>query len=330
MHLLTFLAQTPILTPSATATAVATVTPTGTPSQALTEPFWSSGSGIVVIILMAIVAGVIAGLITKKGGIGSVIEKLFADFTNVLAYVVVILAFIGIFLLAYLVVHADHAPETAKYVFGAILPLLGTWVGTVLAHYFQKENLAAATQSISDLALKVGGADKLKSTPVKTVMIRPDRIDTLPDTLLDKPDDQIKLAELLKHLQQGIKRDRLPVFKDNKKTGPAERVIHRSAVERFITQETLAPAKTPPMVVADLTLANLMTDPVFGPLVRGSFGLVKGDATLADAKTAMDKKTAELGTAGSCYDVFVTENGSPSESVIGWITNDIINDNAKV
>ena len=26
----------------------------------------------------------------------------------------------------------------------------------------------------------------------------------------------------------------------------------------------------------------------------------------------------------------VTENGNPTETVIGWITNDIINDNAKV
>lgn len=274
--------------------------------------------------------GVIAGLITKKGGIGAVIEKLFADFTNVLAYLVVILAFVGIFVLAGVVLYKDHAADTPKYIFGAILPLLGTWVGTVLAHYFQKENLAAATQSISDLASKVAGADKLKSTPVKTVMIRPDRIDTLPDALLDKPDDQIKLAELLTHLHQGIKRDRLPVFKDNKKTGPAERVIHRTAVERFITQETLAPAKDPPVAVADLTLANLMVDPVFGPLVRGSFGLVKTDDTLADAKTSMDKKTAELGAAGSCYDVFVTETGNPAEIVIGWITNDIINENAKV
>jgi hypothetical protein len=217
---------------------------------------------------------------------------------------------------------------------------MGTWVGTVLAHYFQKENLAAATQSISDMASKVAGMDKLKSTPVKTVMIRPERIDTLPDRLLDKPDDQIKLSELITHLREGIKRDRLPLFKDNKKTGPPTRVLHRSSLERFITQQTFAPAAAvqaapapppaAPVAVADLTLAHLMNDPVLGAVVRGSFGLVKSDATLADAKSAMDKASATLGSTGNCYDVFVTDNGNPDEIVIGWITNDIINENAKV
>jgi hypothetical protein len=57
---------------------------------------------------------------------------------------------------------------------------------------------------------------------------------------------------------------------------------------------------------------------------------VKSDATLADAKTAMDKASAALGSTDSCYDVFVTDNGNPDETVIGWITNDIINENAKV
>ena len=30
------------------------------------------------------------------------------------------------------------------------------------------------------------------------------------------------------------------------------------------------------------------------------------------------------------HDVFVTDNGKADEAVIGWITNDIINENAKV
>ena len=75
-----------------------------------------------------------------------------------LAYWVVILAFIGIFVLGYVVLSWDHSADTTKYVFAAILPLLGTWVGTVLAHYFQKENLAATTKSISDMAKTVSSA----------------------------------------------------------------------------------------------------------------------------------------------------------------------------
>lgn len=339
-----FLAQIAPISPTPTLAITATPTPAPTliPTPTLhvvvdQQPFWNSALGILFVIAIAIVAGLIIGLIAQKGGVGPFIEKLFADFTNVLAYVVVTFAFLGIFVIAWRVIkvgggqpfNANKALDTAKFVFGAILPLLGTWVGAVLAHYFQKENLAAATQSISDLASKVAGTDKLQSTPVKLVMIRPERIDTLPDPLLDKPDEEIELAELIKHLREGIKRDRLPIFKDNKKTGPAARVLHRSIVEKFITQKTFeSPAPAKP--IADLTLADLMADPQLGGVVRGSFALVKGDATLADAKNEMDKASAALGNTGNCYDVFVTETGKADEVVIGWITNDIINENAKV
>ncbi len=313
-------------------------TVTATPLPVPIPPFWHGETVAFLLLLLAIVVGVIIGMALNKTGASEFLAKLFSDFTNLLAYLVVLLAFGGIFVLSYVVLYAVNNLETAKYVFAAVLPLLGTWVGAVLAHYFQKENLAAATQSITDLANKVGGADKLQSTPVRNVMIRPDRIETLPDHLLDRRDNEIRLAELISHLRHGIKRDRLPLFKDNKKTGPATRVLHRSSVERFVTQQTFGsdvPALAPPppsspVLAADLTLADLMNDSVLGPVVRGSFAIVKGDATLADAKAAMDKASAALGSSGSCYDVFVTDNGTPDETVIGWITNDVINENAKV
>src|SRR4029453_16222492 len=41
----------------------------------------------------------------------------------------------------------DERDETTRLVFTAMLPLFGTWVGTVLAFYFARENLQAATKS---------------------------------------------------------------------------------------------------------------------------------------------------------------------------------------
>jgi hypothetical protein len=118
-------------------------------------------------------------------------------------------------------------------------------------------------------------------------------------------------------------------------SGPASRVLHRSIIERFITKQALpaddaAKAKLDAAQIANLTLADLMNDKELGPVVLGSFALVKSDATLADAKNAMDNVSAALGSAGNCYDVFVTDNGKADEAVLGWITNDIINENAKV
>ena len=39
-------------------------------------------------------------------------------------------------------------PNASRMVFNALLPLLGTWVGTVLAYYFSRKNFEAASQSV--------------------------------------------------------------------------------------------------------------------------------------------------------------------------------------
>jgi hypothetical protein len=321
-------------TPSAAAAAVPAIvdqssTPTPTPPLhvVVDQSFWASPGAVGLFVVVAVILGGIIG-VAWKGGQDNWLAKLFSDFTNALAYFVILLAFAGILGLSWVVLSAKKDLETAKYVFAAVLPLLGTWVGTVLAHYFQKENLNAATQSITTLVSKVTGNEKLQSIPVKNVMIRPDKIETLPDPLLNKDDKDISLSELTKHLREGTKRDRLPIFKHNQKTGPAERVLHRSIVEKFIAQKAVENPPTKP--IDQLTLEDLMNDRTLGAVVRGSFGLVKADGTLADAKSEMDKASAALGSAGNCYDVFVTDTGKPDEIVIGWITNDIINENAKV
>jgi Na+/H+-dicarboxylate symporter len=89
--------------------------------------------------VIAIVAGLVIGLMARENGMNSLVGKLlnlFNDFTDVLAYWVVSLAFVGIFILSGKVLEAaapKGALESAKYVFAAVLPLLGTWIGTVLA-----------------------------------------------------------------------------------------------------------------------------------------------------------------------------------------------------
>jgi len=200
-------------------------------------------------------------------------------------------------------------------------------VGTVLAHYFQKENLTAATQSITDLASKVAGADKLQSVPVKNVMIRPEAIKTLPDSLIGQENKGIKLSDVIAQLQVEPKRDRLPLFKGNQKSGPAAGVIHLSTINTFISKK-----KKPP---EELSLDDLINDTEFKfkAVFDNSFGLVDENATLARAKAVMEnlgQKIRAAGADGDCYDVFVTATGDAKEPVLGWITNDIINGNAKV
>ena len=74
----------------------------------------------------------------------------------------------------------------------------------------------------------------------------------------------------------------------------------------------------------ELSLKDLLDDDEeLRKLFETSFATVKEDANLADAKIEMDK-------VQNCLDVFVTRNGTKNEPVIGWLTNLIITENAKV
>jgi hypothetical protein len=147
----------------------------------------------------------------------------------------------------------------------------------------------------------------------------------LPDTLIGKTNEEIQLSDLVTYLEQTSK-DRMPLFQGNQKDGPVIAIIPLSIIQKFLEQSAPAGGGT----AANLSLDDLLTDPQFGPVLRGSFGLVKSDATLADAKSVIDKASTAPGFTGNCYDLFVTATGSATEPVLGWITNDIINENAKV
>ena len=41
--------------------------------------------------------------------------------------------------------------EASKYVMAAVVPLFASWVATVLAYYFARENLRSATDSVASL-----------------------------------------------------------------------------------------------------------------------------------------------------------------------------------
>lgn len=305
--------------------------PTATPFHVFIEHerFWKSSLGIFIVIALVLAAGVLLGLVAQKGGLTSVLEKLFVNFTDMLAYWVVILAFVGIFVLGYVVLSWDHSADTTKYVFAAILPLLGTWVGTVLAHYFQKENLAAATKSISDMAKTVGNPGTLASLAAKDFMIPSGKIITLPPALQGQPDNAIPLRDIVTHLKTNQK-DRLPLFAENKGSGAAKCVVHLSNIEKYLADKAVSAAAGLDLTTLKLADLILLPDGQLAPMFKSSFSLIKESATLADAKAAMDSMTSAPGVAGNCYDIFVTATGSASEPVLGWITNDIINENAKV
>lgn len=210
---------------------------------------------------------------------------------------------------------ADHG-DAAKYVFASVVPLFGSWIGTVLAYYFAKDNLAAATSSVATLTRGALDFGRLRSIAVKDKMIDRPRIVTLPDAMarpLAKLDG-VPLKDIIDYLTVRHV-NRVPIFDDR---DAIRYVVHLSSIDKFIREQVLADKNA-----ATLTFKDLVSDPKFGALFTDSFDVVAETATLADAKARMDSKPI-------CEDVFVTRSGDRKEPVIGWITDNLLLDAAQV
>jgi len=302
-----------------------------------------SSWSLVVVVAIG-VAGYLVALSLKlrhKGATRDVADD--PAFRNRVARYVLNSAIWGLIILASFIIvvpawtNRPIRPE-AKEIFNALLPVFGTWVGTLLAFYFSKENFEAASKAVADLAKTVSGADRLQSVAVKDVMIKTNQIETLPNDYIGKKvkDDNkdILLSKLVEHLKTpGVNKDRLPLFKDKQgtyqKTGAAVGVVHLSTIQGFISNKDLHPADRR---AEDLTLDDLITAKYYKSVFENSFGSVPEDATLGRAKTAMDNLSQKIDKEikAGCYDVFVTKTGDGKEPVLGWITNYFITEEAWV
>lgn len=128
--------------------------------------------------------------------------------------------------------------------------------------------------------------------------------------------DDLKVQEMLDQLKTAGKGKRLPFLGENKQ--PIY-MLHKSAVDEALLERAKAGDDVNQVMLKDLF------DKVSGlkELAEGSFGVVAEDATLANA-------LAEMRRVENCQDVFATENGSKNSSVVGWVTNSIIEQHSKV
>jgi hypothetical protein len=215
------------------------------------------------------------------------------------------IAGITIISLAVIYFSPDRGPA-AQYVMTGVLPLLGSWVATVLAYYFARENLRAATNSVSTLMTSQKD-DRLSSIPVKDKMIERTRIVTLSDRF--KPVSEATIKDVSAYLKDRAVR-RAPVLTD---VGAIAQMVHTSTIDQFVRDQVTAGGKT----FEQLKFSDLLGVPALKDLLEKSFALVAEAATLADAKAKME-------ATPNCEDVFVTKTGASTEPVIGWITDNAI------
>jgi hypothetical protein len=199
--------------------------------------------------------------------------------------------------------------EMCKYLLGVLLPVIGAWVGTVLAFYFGRESFEAATRSATDLVRQLSPREKLQAESAGRAMMKIGEV-----VVFKMPSAKTEADITLKQLiDEGFEKDesrprnRLPILDSE---GRGKYVLHRSTLDAFV-----AAKKHPPTAdESTLTLKNLLEDPKLKDFITYSFLPIAETATLADAKDLLDRNT-------QCLDLLVTQDGTKNGIVLGWITN---------
>jgi len=233
----------------------------------------------------------------KKGGQGNGATR------HWLAITMVSLSVAGITVAAWVAIafsNSTDRADTTRLVFTSVLPLFGTWVGTVLAFYFARENLQAATDSTLRLTRPTDAG-----TPVTQVMVPRLKITAFPLKSGDDA-DLVKLADLLKTMNDANVH-RIPILTDS---GAVVYVVHDSTIASYADSVT----KNPNDASFTDTMADLTKkDDAYKTAIE-AIGIVGPGAVLADARAAMQ-------AVKGCNDVFVTTSGQKNDPVIGWLTN---------
>jgi hypothetical protein len=211
-----------------------------------------------------------------------------------------IVAILALSIIAIATAGASRA-ETSRLVFSAVLPLLGTWVGTVLAFYFARENLQAATES----TLRLAGISS--STPVTEVMIKAEKFHAY-DLGTDEAVESVALAALKTRMyDEEPPYRRLPI---RAPSGAVLYVLHDSTLTAY------AEKAGEPLTALTGTFRDLLDVPRYKEFVS-AIGFVS-------EKASVDAARAKLSSVKDCNDVFVTENGKSDERAIGWLTNTLL------
>lgn len=197
--------------------------------------------------------------------------------------------------------------ENTLSIFHALLPVLGTWVGTVLAFYFSRENFVTAAATARKLVGQFSET-KLHQTSVRPHMIPFPRIMgvSIPEGKDDTFLTVVALRDMIKPPGARIPLvTRLPVFTHDRRV---KYVLHQGTVYEYIAEKGRDKEDGKKATLKDLLEYNDL-----GEQAR-RFSFLPQNATMADAKAAFED-------ADNCRDVFVTQTGSPNEAVLGWITD---------
>jgi len=226
---------------------------------------------------------------------------------------------VTIFIAIYVLVSPpEDKTKSLSFIGQTLLPLWGTWIGTVLAYYFGKANFEAASKSYQDVIKTLSPEEKIAKVLVKDVMIPVKKLE-----YLDYNTEKSNLIKDILNYPQFKAYSRFAVFDQTK---VVKYMIHRSTFFEFMYLKAAdLKAAGQSLDTDSLKLDDLLTynnETIKNTLTRG-FGFASIEATLLDAKKVID-------SIDECINVFITQTGKSTEPVLGLVTNNLIFDKAKV
>ena len=215
---------------------------------------------------------------------------------------------------------SDKRFEHFNAMFTAILPVIATWMGTLLAYYFTKENFMAASQAQRDLIDKFTTSEqKLQSIKVSQVMIplHDMKVQVWPES----QNEAVSLTDFLRFFNEN-KISRMPITDGN---DHLRYIVHESTFNEFIVRFIKDTAKP----LADITVQDFfdsLQTPAYqdlGEYVFKGAEFIAYGCNLKDAQQKMEKNR-------NCQDVFVTPNGDAKEKLLGWVPNRVVEENVRL
>lgn len=182
--------------------------------------------------------------------------------------------------------------QDIKDLLGLLLPLFGTWVGTVLAYYFGKENFEAASKRYENIIQKLT-PDVLDDISIKQIMI-----------------DQATMVSKEESVSSGLTVNDLIVFLDSISKSRLP-ILNNQKIKYIIHKSTLLEAKANGDEV--LKLSEFVSNTKYSALLV-NFITIEEEEKLEDVRKMMTSKD-------KCKDAFVCNKGGV---LTGWLTDTLI------
>lgn len=217
---------------------------------------------------------------------------------NYLAYVILGLSIIAMTLLAWTAIDVDR--KNALTILNIVLPVVASWVGTIIAFYFGRENFEAANLQVSRLIGKLTPEERAKSQVTDIMRSFADIVHfKIPE---GKNDSDVTIKELLAKFGGNV--SRLPIVHSD---ASPKYILHTSSIDKYLLSGGSE----------NDTLAKFIDTQKSAGF---QFGLNKGFIVVPETSTIATAK-GKLEQALSCQDIFITKGGTDKEPLLGWISN---------